>query len=96
MYSDELHVSRIELTEWRPDRNVQEFVDDIYHMIDEYVADYTYGTEWLLYDSVSGRDLSDLGSAWARKNDRLIDTRTVREVSITRKMQLAVRLLPNT
>ena len=96
VYSDELHVSRIELTEWRPDRNVQEFVDDIYHMIDEYVADYTYGTEWLLYDSVSGRDLSDLGSAWARKNDRLIDTRTVREVSITRKMQLAVRLLPNT
>lgn len=72
-----------------PSMPVWVFVDDVYSLINSQVEPYCYGKTWVLRDPATGR-VFDVGSSWARSNQKIRDDRALRAVGIRPGMRLQV------
>lgn len=72
---------------------VDQFLDIVYYALDGAVRPYTYGRDWVLVDSGSGRELDDIGTAYAIDTLRTRkDRRSLAEAGVAPGRRLAVRV----
>jgi hypothetical protein len=85
--------SNARIVPFNHDRQVFEFLDDLWLSVAKHVPAYTYGNMWFLRDSESGKEFRELGQIWAHRNGFDEDHRTLAEVGFKPGMKLeAVRV----
>ncbi|RLU81128.1 hypothetical protein CTZ27_33355 [Streptomyces griseocarneus] len=72
---------------------VSELLNWLWRQLTPFIRPYTYGSEWVLRDRLTGRAF-DGGTGWARSHGRGRDERLLTESGITPGMDLAVELIP--
>ncbi|GAB3986531.1 hypothetical protein GCM10027615_78930 [Plantactinospora veratri] len=73
--------------------NVSDFLNEVYARMNGFVPAFSYGARWELFDVIQNVSMTDLGSAWSRRNGRSRDFRTLNEVGLRGGKILAVRLI---
>ncbi|MFE1953254.1 hypothetical protein ACFW9D_22625 [Streptomyces sp. NPDC059524] len=74
-------------------QTVSNFLDSLWGYLRDYIPPFRYGRDWVLMNEESKKNLRDLGSLWAARNDTEADDRLLSGVGITPDSQLrAVRL----
>lgn len=71
---------------------VQQLVNRIYYVIEDFIPPSTFGRTWVLEDSDSRHRYTELGSGWT-KDPKQVDTRRLEEAGLRPGMRLKAVLL---
>jgi len=69
-------------------QHVSQFLDELWESLEPYILPYTYGIQWVLRDTDSGKIFQEMGRQYANSMGKIIDSRSLQEVGLNPGMHL--------